>query len=446
MARLEADAVPANRATLERVQSGNIDLAQKLSGSGGGMTIKKHVAKLPRIVHGHRKKVKDGVVVFKGHCNWEIVLSIQFGLKFTSELLDDATDCEPTPEDYLESLAFDFNPNEDRASIELNTFARWLHPAPYVYKLIRKRFGVEENDFLDSTCAESRVRELPTPGRSGALFYITDDEKYFMKTIQHVEEKMLISMLESYYKHVANNPRTLLTKYLAHFTVKTRRDRHIRMVVMASIFNDSLFIDKKYDLKGSTFNRFASPEQLKSENVTLKDQDLKKPIFFRPEQLDQIMKQLEKDSAYLESHHVMDYSLLIGLSNMLPEENQYFKAEFGANEENAPYYVAYQFDEQGRKSGIRVCMGIIDFLQRFRFRKRVEYGARVIQSCSCSAASVAPPHLYRDRFMSFLREKFLPDPNLDVSTLESTVILPPHTANENEATSEGQETSRNAKD
>ncbi|CAN8067162.1 unnamed protein product [Agarophyton chilense] len=445
-ARLEAEAVPANRATLERVQSGNIDLAQKLSGSTGAMTIKKHVAKFPRIGHGHRKKVKDGQVVFKGHKNWEIVLSIQFGLKFTSELLDDATDSEPTPEDYEESLAFDFNPNDDRSSIELNSFARWVHPAPYVYKLVRQRFGVEENDFLDSTCAESRVRELPTPGKSGALFYITDDEKYFMKTIQQVEERMLVSMLPSYYRHVASNPRTFLTKYMAHFSVQTRRDRHIRMVVMASIFNDKVFIDQKYDLKGSTFHRFASEEQLKSENVTLKDQDLKKPIFFRPEQLDQIMKQLDRDSAYLESHHVMDYSLLVGLSHMLSEEKPYFRAEFGELEESAPHYVGYQLDDQGRKSGIRVCMGIIDFLQRFRLRKRLEYSARILQSCSCTAASVAPPHLYKDRFMSFLREKFLPDPNLDVSTLESTVVCSTQLANENEDGSGSQDGSGSDKE
>lgn len=431
-ARLENEAVPANRTTLERVQSGNVELAHMLSSSasaaapgaasgGGAMAIKKHVSKFPRIGHGHRKKVKDGQVVFKGHRNWEIVLSIQFGLKYTSELLDDASDGEPAPDDYDESLAFDFNPNEDRAAVEVNTFAKWVHPAPYVYKLIRHRFGIEEADFLDSTCSVSRVRELPTPGRSGALFYITDDEKYFMKTIQHVEEKMLISMLPSYYEHVHNNPRTLLTKYMAHFTVQTRRDRHIRMVVMASIFNDKIFIDRKYDLKGSTYKRFATAEQLKSQNVTLKDQDLKKAIYFRPEQLDKIMKQLERDSAYLESHHVMDYSLLLGLSHMLPEENPFFKDEYGPNEENAPYFVGYQLDDQGRKSGIRVCMGIIDFLQRFRFRKRVEYGARVVQSCACAAASVAPPHLYRERFMNFLREKFLPDPDLDVSTLETTV-------------------------
>lgn len=448
--RIEATgASPVNVSPFERVQSGG-DLSKKMSSgkddapanvvevqspiarreatkSGNALKqITKVVPTISKIATGgsHRKKVKDGEVVFKGHRNWEIVLSIQFGLRYTSELLEDASGAEPTERDYRESLAFDFNPVDDAHSVfDVNKFAKWVHPAPFVYRLIREKFGVSENDFLEATCSESRVRELPTPGKSGALFYITDDENYFMKTIQHIEEKMLLFMLPSYYEHICRNPDTLLTKYLAHFSVQTRRDRHIRMVVMASIFNDQIFIDRKYDLKGSTYKRFASTEQLESENVTLKDQDFDEAVYFRPEVLEKIMTQLKRDSSYLEYHNVMDYSLLLGLSDMMPEEDESFKTRYGPNEDGAPYFVGYQKDSRGRKSGVRVCMGIIDFLQRFRFRKKVEYAGRVMQSCSTSAASVAPPHLYRERFMTFLQTRFLPDPDLDVSKLLTTKHL-----------------------
>lgn len=427
--RIDSTAVTANLATLERVQSGNnSEFVNKLSGSerrdanrgGGGHSIKKQITKFSKIAGGgHRKKVKDGEVVFKGHRNWEIVLSIQFGLKYTSELLEDANGTEPTAKDYEESLAFDFNPvEEQRSAFEVNKFAKWVHPAPFVYKAIRRRFGVSEKDFLDATCGESRVRELPTPGKSGALFYITEDERYFMKTIQQIEEKMLVSMLPSYYEHICSNPNTLLTRYMAHFSVQTRRDRHIRMVVMASIFNDQIFVDRKFDLKGSTFKRFASPEQLQSENVTLKDQDFEEAIFFRPEVVKMLMGQLARDSSFLESHQVMDYSLLLGISDMYVDEDAYFKEAFGVEEEQAPYFVGYQRDAKGEKMGVRVSMGIIDFLQRFRFRKKVEYGMRVLQSCSSAAASVAPPHVYRERFMDFLASRFLPDPDLDITNLK----------------------------
>lgn len=408
----------------KRQSAAREDASSRKDPAKGTNALKKQITKVvPTIskiaVGKHRKRVKDGQVVFKGHRNWEIVLSIQFGLRYTSELLEDSTGHGgPTAKDFEESLAFDFNPVDDHRSVfDVNRFAKWVHPAPFVYRMIREKFGVSESDFIEATCSESRVRELPTPGKSGALFYITDDENYFMKTIQHIEEKMLVSMLPSYYKHICDNPKTFLTKYMAHFSVQTTRDRHIRMVVMASIFNEQVFIDRKYDLKGSTYKRYASPEQLQSENVTLKDQDFTDPVYFRPEVVEKIMAQLSRDSAYLESHSVMDYSLLLGLSDMMPEEDAYYKEMFGANEENAPYFVGYQKDKDGVKSGVRVCMGIIDFLQRFRFRKKMEYGARVMQSCSSSAASVAPPRLYRSRFMAFLQTRFYPDPDLDVSTL-----------------------------
>lgn len=362
-----------------------------------------------------RKRVKDGQVVFKGHKSWEIVLSIQFGLRYTSDLLHNSDNAEPTAADFRESLAFDFNPIDDQRSasvFDVNKYAKWVHPAPYVYRRIRAKFGVEEQGFLDATCSESRVRELPTPGKSGALFYITDDENYFMKTITHNEEKMLLSMLPSYYDHVCKNPLTFLTQYLAHFSVQTTRNRHIRMVVMASVFNDSVFIDKKYDLKGSTHKRFAKPEELHLENVTLKDQDFESPIFFNPVVVDKIHTQMAADAAYLASHHVMDYSLLLGMSAMLPEEDGFYKQTYGANEEQGPYFIGYQRNAQGDKVGYRICLGIIDFLQRFRARKKVEYGCKVLQTCSAGSASVAPPHLYRERFLSFLQTKLLPDPTI----------------------------------
>lgn len=66
------------------------------------------------------------------------------------------------------------------------TRTSWIHHAPVLYKKIRERFGITDRDFIESVAAESKIRELPTPGKSGALFYITDDEEYFIKTINKV--------------------------------------------------------------------------------------------------------------------------------------------------------------------------------------------------------------------------------------------------------------------
>lgn len=388
---------------------------ESIAGAKFKKQITKVVAKVPVKPSRRRKRVKDGVLVFKSHKSWEIVISIQFGLRYSSELLKDSDDVEPTEADFRESLAFDFNPIDDQRSssvFDVNKYAKWIHPAPFVYRRIRAKFGISEADFLEATCGESRVRELPTPGKSGQIFYITDDENYFMKTIDHEEEKVLTQMLPTYYAHVSANPNTFLTRYLAHFSVETTRNRHIRMVVMASVFNDSIFIDHKYDLKGSTYNRFASEDERASENVTLKDQDFDYPIFFSPDVVEQISSQLEKDTAFLEFHRVMDYSLLVGMSEMLPEESALYKEAYGPDEAAGPYYIGYQDNAEGVRVGHRICVGVIDFLQRFRSRKKIEYAMRVMQTCACEAASVAPPGLYRSRFLAFMKTRLLPDSSI----------------------------------
>lgn len=377
----------------------------------------KRVTKMAKpLVRGRKRKVKDGEVVYKGHRNWEIVLSIQFGLRHTSDVIQTNSMTEPTSSDFKQSLVFDFNPAEEhKALLNVASFASWEHPSPFVYRRIREHFGLSEADFLGSTCAESKVRELPTPGKSGALFYITEDESYFMKTVTKGEQRKLASLLPLYYDHVVKNPHTLLTKFLANFSVRTTRGSHIRMVVMSSIFDQGLYLDKKYDLKGSTKGRMASPRELEKENVTLKDLDLESPIFFRPDVTERLLKQLDRDADFLERTSIMDYSLLLGMSEMLEEDDAWYKEQYGENEESAPYYIGAQVDAAGVRTCYRICLGVIDTLQGYTLRKQLEHTLKTVQYCSPTSMSVAPPPVYRRRFVDFCREKILPDPSMAVA-------------------------------
>jgi len=395
-------------------------LAHHASGRGakvGEKKFTKRVTKMAKpLVRGRKRKVKDGEVVYKGHRNWEIVLSIQFGLRHTSEFFQADTTVEPSSSHFKKSLVFDFNPAEEhRSLLNVASFASWEHPSPVVYRRIREHFGLSEADFLGSTCAESKVRELPTPGKSGALFYITEDESYFMKTVTKGEQRKLASLLPLYYEHVTKNPQTLLTKFLANFSVRTTRGSHIRMVVMSSIFDQGLYLDKKYDLKGSTKGRTASARELEKENVTLKDLDLQSPIFFRPDVTERLLTQLDRDADFLERTAIMDYSLLLGMSEMLEEDDAWYKEQYGENEESAPYYIGAQVDASGERTCYRICLGIIDTLQGYTVRKQLEHTFKTVQYCSPTSMSVAPPPVYRHRFVDFCREKILPDPAMVVA-------------------------------
>ncbi|KAA8500019.1 putative phosphatidylinositol phosphate kinase [Porphyridium purpureum] len=360
-----------------------------------------------------KKKTKKGVV-YKGHPSWSIVLAIQFGLKHTSDLIEQQLRGK---EIVIEERAFDDRlifyfdaggKNGRAKRKDISDHTRWECHAPFVYRKLREELGYSEEEFLSSTCVDSKLRELQTPGKSGALFYITEDEEFFLKTLTTSEDETLNFILPSYFAHLQKYPDTFLTKFLANFGMKTRSGRHIRLIAMSSVFHANLYIDEKYDLKGSTKGRLASEKDRRSDNVILKDCDLKEPLFFDPQVLERIMLLLDVDSLLLEENNIMDYSLLMGLSEILPEDNHLYDAVYGPNEQDAPWFVAYQNDAQGVMRKFRVSMGIIDILQTFVPRKQAEYVWKMATSCRPGTISVNPPGLYRRRFVEFFRSKFLP--------------------------------------
>eukprot|EP00983_Pelagomonas_calceolata_P126266 1161289-Pelagomonas_calceolata.AAC.7 len=80
------------------------------------------------------------------------------------------------------------------------------------------------------TCFYNDARALPlftciSPGKSGAVFLLSNDDQYFVKTVKKNEVDLLCSILPRYYNHVVNHPHTLLTKFygLHKITLKSGR-------------------------------------------------------------------------------------------------------------------------------------------------------------------------------------------------------------------------------
>jgi 1-phosphatidylinositol-4-phosphate 5-kinase len=43
------------------------------------------------------------------------------------------------------------------------------------------------------------LRELSNPGASGSIFYLTSDDEFIIKTVQHKEGEFLQTLLPGYY-------------------------------------------------------------------------------------------------------------------------------------------------------------------------------------------------------------------------------------------------------
>jgi len=112
----------------------------------------------------------------------------------------------------------------------------------------------------------------------------------------------------------------MLQRYIALHTM-VYNDITMHFVIMNNVFNSSLKVHFKYDLKGSTYQRI-SGDPIKDKNyekynyqIPMKDLDFlsrnEKILLLRDEK-DMIMKEIESDSKFLASKNINDYSLLIG--------------------------------------------------------------------------------------------------------------------------------------
>jgi len=49
---------------------------------------------------------------------------------------------------------------------------------------------VDPADYMLSICGNDALRELSSPGKSGSFFYLTNDDRYMIKTMKKAEVKV----------------------------------------------------------------------------------------------------------------------------------------------------------------------------------------------------------------------------------------------------------------
>lgn len=184
-----------------------------------------------------------------------------------------------------------------------------------VFRKLRESFGVNSAEYLMSICGTEALRELPSPGKSGSMFYVSHDSRFMIKTLKKAEMKHFFTMLKKYYKHMTNCKHSLVTKYYGLHRITPYKSPKIRFVVMGNLFNTDLPIHWRYDLKGSTYGRFTKGKNKIEEksSTTLKDLDLNNVFKLEEGWHERLHHQLQLDAKFLRSINVLDYSLLLGV-------------------------------------------------------------------------------------------------------------------------------------
>ena len=218
-----------------------------------------------------------------------------------------------------------------RLYIKLIQNCKFYDEAPKVFSNIRRLYGIDNDSYLKSLGPENflgnlilvknrSLRELCSSGKSGSFFYFSYDSRFVLKTISSHEYDLFKSILEDYYNHINENKDTLLQRFFGLHTLYFQ-DLKMHFVIMNNVFQTKIQIHYKYDLKGSTYQRLSRKGRNYDNydyNVPLKDLDIidrKEKINILEEQKEIIVNNVVKDSTFLSSKNINDYSFLIGIHN-----------------------------------------------------------------------------------------------------------------------------------
>ncbi|KAJ5692151.1 Phosphatidylinositol 4-phosphate 5-kinase its3 [Penicillium macrosclerotiorum] len=182
------------------------------------------------------ERVIVGTKVDQNHVNYVTAYNMLTGIRFTVSRINAKMDRELTPADFeaKHKFSFDITGNELIPSAKYDF--KFKDYAPWVFRHLRAKFRLDPADYLMSLTSKYILSELGSPGKSGSFFYFSRDYKYIIKTIHHAEHKLLRRILPLYYRHVEENPNTLISQFYGLHRVKMAYGRKIHFVVMNNLF------------------------------------------------------------------------------------------------------------------------------------------------------------------------------------------------------------------
>ncbi|XP_052743101.1 phosphatidylinositol 4-phosphate 5-kinase type-1 gamma isoform X2 [Bicyclus anynana] len=413
---------------------------------------------------GHRRVGEGGEITYKKIQSSQIMGSIQLGIQHAIGGLASKPERDLLMQDFMTVETTNF-PHEGSNHTPAHHYSEFKFKtyAPIAFRYFRDLFGIQPDDFLMSMCS-APLRELGNPGASGSIFYLTNDDEFIIKTVQHKEGEFLQKLLPGYYLNLDQNPRTLLPKFFGLYCYQCN-SKNVRLVAMNNLLPSYVKLHQKYDLKGSTYKRKASKTERQKNSPTYKDLDFMEHhtegLFLEADTYSALIKTMQRDCRVLESFKIMDYSLLVGIHNLDEAQREKTEArkstESGQSDDedepkksglnrtrsiNRQRLVAHStamesiqaesepIDEEedvppggiparnARGERLLLFLGIIDILQSYRLRKKLEHTWKSMIHDG-DTVSVHRPSFYAQRFLDFMgKTVFKKIPSLDLPEIK----------------------------
>lgn len=355
-----------------------------------------------------------------------IMESIQLGISIAISGLASKPEIDLLMKDFMmvETVPFPKTGSQTTPAHRYNEF-KFKTYAPIAFRHFRALFGIKTDDYLLSVgSTQNQLRKLTNPGASGSAFYLTHDDQFIMKTVQPKEAEFLLKLLPQYYMNLRQNPRTLLPKFFGQYCYICG-GKNVRLIIMNNLLPSTIEMHQKYDLKGSTYKRKASSYERSKPSPTFKDLDFlehhKEGFTLDNDIYTALTKTIASDLRVLESFKIMDFSLLIGIHNL-----DIAKREGKTPIEPKDIQKLGEADSWGaipakndKGENLLLFMGIIDILQSYRFKKKLEHTFKSMIHDGDSI-SVHKPSYYCKRFQDFMASRVLKPVTPSASTTQIT--------------------------
>ncbi|KAI4547456.1 hypothetical protein MG293_004011 [Ovis ammon polii] len=242
------------------------------------------------------------------------------------------------------------------AGFELGTLAG---PA---FARLRHSLGLAEEDYQAALGPGRPYLQFLSTSKSKASFFLSHDQRFFLKTLRSREVQALLAHLPRYVHHLQRHPHSLLARLLGVHSLRVARGKKKYFIVMQSVFYPASRISERaphrcspgavdlpqalvvlgvvwahsvrypkddkmprgrhrYDIKGCEVSRWVEPAPEGSLLVlVLKDLNFQGKTINLGPQRSWFLRQMELDTAFLRELNVLDYSLLMAFQRLHEDE------------------------------------------------------------------------------------------------------------------------------
>lgn len=142
-----------------------------------------------------------GISIYKGHRGYFLMRCVQMGIRYVVGGVESKPHLKILMEsDFKKRVKLEF-PAEGSERTPAHDFTNFQFKdyAPHIFRSIRDMSGIDPSEYMVSLCGSDSLSMLGTPGKSGALFFFSQNMKFIIKTVTKKEALFLKHILPDYH-------------------------------------------------------------------------------------------------------------------------------------------------------------------------------------------------------------------------------------------------------